>query len=102
MSWDHVLKSWILLLKSDSYKTEEYNFEYKSGLKDLTFQTGMSKTDMFSCLLFFYHTKWCGKPYFVEILSNKNYDIDVQSVIITTTLACFASAGGQGVLCGAL
>lgn len=53
MSWDHVLKSWILLLKSDSYKTEEYNFEYKSGLKDLTFQTGMSKTDMFSCLLFF-------------------------------------------------
>lgn len=61
----------------------------------------MSKTDMFVCLLF-YHTKLCGKPYFVKILSNKNYDIDVQSVIIIITSACIALAGGQGVLCGVL
>jgi hypothetical protein len=51
---------------------------------------------------FFYHTKLCGKPYFVKILSNKNHDIHVQSVIIIITSACIASAGGQGVLCGVL
>lgn len=61
----------------------------------------MSKTDMFMCLLL-YHTKLCGKPYFVKILRNKNHDIDVQSVIIIITSACIASAGGQGVLCGVL
>ena len=77
------------------------HFEFKSGIKDLTFHTGMSKTDMFMCLLF-YHTELCGKPYFVKILSNKNHDIDVQSVIIIITSACIASAGGQGVLSGVL